>query len=103
MITSTALFFKEGATVAAAVVVEVAVEVAVVPEVAGAEVGAAAVEVDPPGARPSRNPFTCLPSMRNINNTKCVYKPSTIHFRRVTFLVFFRFDPEQFQVRSEAF
>ena len=74
---------------AAAVVVEVAVEAVVVPEVAEAEVGVVAVEVDPPGARPSRNPLICLPSMRNINNTKCVYKPSTIHFRRVTFLVFF--------------
>ena len=77
---------------AAAVVVEVAVEVVVVPEVAGAEVGVAAVEVDPPGARHSRNPFTFLPSMRNINNTKCVYKLSTIHLRRVTFL-FFSFRP----------
>ena len=77
---------------AAAVVVEVAVEAVVVPEVAEAEVGVVAVEVDPPGARPSRNPFTCLPSMRNINNTKCVYKPSSIHFRLVTFL-FFSFRP----------
>merc|ERR1719300_2020543 len=84
---------EEGATVAAAVVVEVAVEAAVVPEVAEAEVGVVAVEVDPPGARPSRSPLICLPSMRNINNTKCVYKPSTIHFRRVTFLVFFSFRP----------